>query len=325
LPALLPPRFKAPGLKPLLDTSDFDAWSAAVGANLGDHRSDLLSSAKTFRSRMAVAQSESLQLLHLEGHGAVQLNRVQGEETAVLWLPLQGYSEEQINGMTVLAEPGMALLLRPGDVLKGRTSRHLEGLSILVPSERLAKALPRLLDVGPHNRALIAAAHRFADAIASGAEQGLVGAHGLLDQLERWQLAVLGMHGGQRERITAVRRRTYVAEASAWIVRNLARSFDVSQVAAAINVSVRTLQYACLEETGQSPMAMAKRLRLRQLRSLLQDSDRLEQPISELMEAAGLLACGATAADYRSYCGETPRQTRQSLQSPGRRPVTGSN
>jgi transcriptional regulator GlxA family with amidase domain len=109
------------------------------------------------------------------------------------------------------------------------------------------------------------------------------------------------------------------------MVQNLARSFDVSQVANAINVSVRTLQYACLEETGQSPMAMAKRLRLRQLRTLLQDSDHRERSISDLMESTGLLACGTTAADYRSYCGETPRQTRQGLRTSERRPAAESN
>ena len=112
LHALLTPQFKAAGLQPLLDTNDFEAWAATVGASLGDHRSDLCSDPASFHTRMAYGQCEGLQLLHIQGHGEVQLDRVQGEANAVLWLPLQGYSLERINGVSTMAEPGMALLLR---------------------------------------------------------------------------------------------------------------------------------------------------------------------------------------------------------------------
>ena len=315
LPSLLTPQFKSGGLQPLLDTNDFEAWSLAVGVNLGEHRSDLDTSPETFCSRMAFGQSGSLKLLHIEGHGEVRLDRVQGEHAAVLWLPLQGTSQETINGTVVVAEPGMALLMRPGDVLKGRTSHHLEGLSILLPAERLAVDLPRLLDMGAHHRALIAAAHRFAEGLAAGAAQGQVGADALLDQLEQWQLSVQAQLGGQHQPSTAARRRNYVGEASAWMQEHLPSGFNIAQVATGIQVSVRTLQYAFLEETGQTPMAHAKRLRLRYLRALLQDPGNEARSIAELIQEAGLLACGATAADYRRYCGETPRQTRQAIKT----------
>jgi hypothetical protein len=58
-------------------------------------------------------------------------------------------------------------------------------------------------------------------------------------------------------------------------------------------------------------MAEAKQQRLRQLRHLLQQGDLQQQSIAALMEASDLLACRSTAADYRHWCGETPRQTRQ--------------
>lgn len=281
-----------------------------MGANLGDHRSDLTTGAASFRTRMAAGEAEGVRLLHIEGCGSVRLDRVQSEQAAVLWLPLQGYSEEHINGQLLIAEPGMALLMRPGDALLGVTSRHLEGLSILLPPNRLASECPRLLDLGVHHRALIDAARRFAHSLVSGFQQGRLGAHALLDQLEEWQVAMLTRDNREQERITAVRRRTYVGEAYGWMLEHLDASFEVAQVAAAINVSVRTLQYAFLQETGQSPMAVAKRLRLRRLRTLLLDSETSSESVSDLMKRVGLLPCGATAADYRMYCGETPRQTR---------------
>ncbi len=311
MPSLLVPQFSSAGLQPLLDTSEFEEWSCAVGANLGHHRSDLATGACTFRSRMAGGEADGLRLLHIEGCGDVSLDRVQGDQATVLWLPLQGYSEERINGELVLAEPGMALLMRPGDVLRGRTSRHLEGLSILLPPDRIDATCPRLLDLGAHHRALIAAARRFAESLGTGLQQGRLGAHALLDQLEAWQWAVLARASGEREPITAVRRRVSVGEACAWMRAHLDGPFEVAQVAGAINVSVRTLQYAFLQETGQTPMAVAKRFRLRRLRALLLDPETASDSIADLMGRVGLLACGATAADYRMYCGETPRQTRQ--------------
>jgi AraC family ethanolamine operon transcriptional activator len=92
---------------------------------------------------------------------------------------------------------------------------------------------------------------------------------------------------------------------------HLSERFSVRDLSQAIGVSVRTLQYAFQQEPGQTPMGEAKRLRLRQLRRQLQDPSLQGQSIAALMEASGLLACGATAADYRRWCGETPRQTRQ--------------
>lgn len=96
---------------------------------------------------------------------------------------------------------------------------------------------------------------------------------------------------------------------------HLHESIGIVQVAAAVNVSPRTLQYAFLQELGQPPMAALKRLRLRQLRRLLLDADQLHSPIADLMVRAGLLACGSTAADYRRHCGESPQETRRAMRS----------
>jgi transcriptional regulator GlxA family with amidase domain len=59
-----------------------------------------------------------------------------------------------------------------------------------------------------------------------------------------------------------------------------------------------------------TPMAEAKRQRLQRLRSLLQDPEFCSRSIAELMTASGLLACGATAIDYRQRFGESPRHSR---------------
>lgn len=309
--ALLSPRLKAPALTPLLHSNDFDQWETVVGHSLGEHRSTLRSPAKSFMARMAFGQAGPVQLLHLEGQGQIDLHRVQGSPHAVLWLPLQGWSRERINGTWQLAEPGEALVLRPGDVLEGATSTRLEGLSILLPADRLNPGLPARIGCGRHNRALVNAALQFAKAVAAGQPGAHHAALALLDAIQTWELHTALLQGEQRERITAVRRRAYVEQASAWMDLHIEEAIDIHRIATAVGVSVRTLQYAFLDDRGHSPMAELKRLRLRRLRQLLLDPEQRQQSTAELMVRAGLLACGATAADYRRYCGESPRETRQ--------------
>jgi AraC-like DNA-binding protein len=312
---LLPPLFQAKALKPLLNSGDFDQWQSVVGRSLGAHHSTLRSPAKRFLARMAFGQAGALQLLHLEGQGQIELKRMQGSQHAVLWLPLQGWCQERINGTRHIAEPGEALLLRPGDELEGTTSTRLEGVSILLPGGAVRPGLPSHIGSGRHNRALVDAALCFAGAVATGQLGSEHAASTLLDTLLEWERLSGDGLGNKQERITAVRRRTYVGEARAWMRLHLGEPIGIQQAAAAVAVSPRTLQYAFLTELGRTPMAELKRLRLRALRQLLQGPGQRHTSIADLMVRSGLLACGSTAAEYRRYCGESPHETREQMRN----------
>ncbi|MFM8525394.1 MAG: hypothetical protein ACKOCM_07215 [Cyanobacteriota bacterium] len=58
---------------------------------------------------------------------------------------------------------------------------------------------------------------------------------------------------------------------------------------------------------------MTEPLRLLWLRESLQNPQTQALTIAALMEASGLLACAATAVDYRQWCGESPRRTRDQV------------
>ena len=102
-----------------------------------------------------------------------------------------------------------------------------------------------------------------------------------------------------------------VADARVWMEQRLAERFSLAELSAAMGRSPRQLQYSFLQEVGHSPMAEAKRLRLRRLRALLQDRAWSQRSVAELMAASGLIASGVTAADYRRWCGERLRDTRR--------------
>jgi AraC-like DNA-binding protein len=230
----------------------------------------------------------------------------------VLWLPLQGLTQERINGVDWLAEPGTALLFQPGDAMEGETGEAIEGVSILLPE---ASPLPHrnpgapLLAAGPMPQRVLACARQLALAAArrpAGAEHA---ADQLMEALRQW-MAWEGQPS-PRERITARRRRETVEEACRWMDARLEQRFGVEELSAALAVSTRQLQYTFQQELGRTPMGQAKLLRLRRLRALLQDRDQDRRSIAELMAAAGLVASGVTSADYRGWCGESPSRTRR--------------
>lgn len=307
---LAKPVFSSKGLTQVLETEDFDAWSSVVGAQLGEHRSHLQTPASSFVCRIRHGNGAGLPLLHLHGSSKIALHRVQGPTHAVLWLPLHGLSLEDVNGTEHVAQPSMAMLLRPGDVLNGQTSRQIEGISILLPADRVRPGLPTLLHRGPADRAFIQAANAFAHVTAAPRPGSAHAGAALLDALETWQLAMERKRDGQPEPVKAQRRRQTVADARQWMLEHLDEAFEISAVAKAVAVSIRTLQYAFLQDLGLTPMAEAKRLRLLHLHQLLRDPSLRDASIAELMANSGLLACGSTAAAYCRAFGETPRQTR---------------
>jgi len=298
-----------PGLQTLLHSHDFSQWEAVVAGTLGHHRSTLLEGSPSFEAEIRGGSVEEFQVLHLRGNSKVQMLREQCGH-GVLWLPLEGLTQEWINGNDYLAEPGMALLFRPGDAMQGLTSEQLTGVSILIPKHHLQglEAQSPLVGSGLAHRKLIAAGLQLAQAAAWQPQGSRQAAAALADALQQWgQPLDPSLH---RERVTAKRRRHAVAEACRWMEEHLAERFSIGELSQAMGLSIRTLQYCFQQELGCTPMAEAKQLRLRRLRRLLQNPNLGHRSIAELMAEAGLLACGVTSADYRRWCGETPRRTR---------------
>lgn len=302
------PVLNGPGLQTLLQTTDFGAWEQVISGSLGHHRSHMLPNSTPFAAHIRGGRVGEFSLLHLQGRGQVELLREQCGH-GVLWLPLQGWSHERINGQEHLAEAGMGLLFRPGDVLQGVTSEQISGVSILLPAHTLPEvpASTPLLHQGPAARRLIDAGWQLAQAAAHATAGARFAAESMVEALQQWGLST---SAAKNERITAAQRRRTVNDACLWMQDHLTQRFSVLELSQTLNVSVRSLQYSFQTELGCTPMAQAKRLRLRRLRKLLQNSDLASSSIAELMEASGLLACGATSADYRLWCGESPRRTR---------------
>jgi len=304
------PWTEGPGLKPLLHSQDFGQWEAALSNTLGHHRSRLHPGSQPFEAQIRSGSVDEFQVLWLQGTGLLELQREQFGN-AVLWLSLKGLMQETINGQVYVAEPDSALLFRPGDVMEGRSTDEVSGVSIVIPARYLLGRGPvsPLFRRGVVHQQLIKAAWKLVEAAALEPMGASFAAEGLVDALQ--QACHPTGSPQQSERVTATRRRLLVGEACAWMGDRLGVRFSVVELSAALNVSVRTMQTSFQAELGCSPLAELKRIRLHQLRQLLLNSELHQCSVAELMKQAGLLACGVTAADYRRWCGEPPQRTRQ--------------
>ena len=299
-----------PGFESLLETTDFSTWSQVLRQSIGHHQSQLLSPAGSFQARLSQCRIEEFTLPTLHGCGQMQLDREQVGE-ALLWLPMQGWSHEIINGEEMLAESGMGMVFQPGDAMSGKTSERVSGISIRMPPTYSGQNLnhSRLLNQGRAAQAVIQAAFQLAAAAAQNAPGTRFAAQTLQDALAAWrcdlQLSI------KKTRLSDQKRRETVADASEWMNAHLGERFGVEELSKILQVSKRTLQICFQQELGRTPMQQAKRLRMRRLRQLLLDQNQEQYTISELMQSTGLLACGATARDYQQWCGELPSQTRR--------------
>lgn len=315
-----------PVFQQLFRTNDFSQWEAGINLNLGTHQSHLRSNSETFHSCCHSATVGSLQILHLQGTGELELDRTQLDR-GLLWLPLKGVSVERINGRVVQATRGQAILMRPFDHLHGLTSAEMSGVSVILPDNIFTKAEeadnPNPLDpAGRRQEALlhsqrssdqtvITIAMQLSRAISRHDPSSPILAAHLLDQLEQMLSIAPGLPS-RRPSLGARRRWEVVQETIRWMDAHLREPFRISDVAAALDTPTRTIQQAFAEELGRPPLAQAKLLRLHALRRRLQDPQLQNLGIATQMGACGLPASGETAQAYRALFGERPNQTKRS-------------
>jgi AraC-like DNA-binding protein len=323
----------------VLRTQDFNAWQSALAGLLGDHRSDLLNSRFEqadlgFQAHLRAGQIGNVGVVAIAGVGRTRLDRHQAADSVVLWLPRRGWVREQINGQEHLAEPGMALLCRQGQHLRGESSARIEGLSLILPARWLqdlglgsGARHPALIDRGPEARAVIAQVHQLATLVERPATAN-AGLHPeeqvqqLGEALLNWEAAATG----QAEAPAAPNRSAaIVAEAEAWMTARLEQPLRIADLARALELTTRSLQLAFQRECGCSPLQRLKRLRFQALHRLLERPDHGVLSLDILFGSVGLPRHGRTRQEFGSWCGSLPSEHRRLalLRQPYPRSSTG--
>jgi hypothetical protein len=260
----------------LLDSRDFDDWRGQVHQLLGPHACrNKAERGQTFRQRIRAATVGPVQLVALEGDGSFLLERIQQADRAVLWLPTTGVVEETVAGATITPEPGMGLWIRPSTALVGRIRGACSGVSIVLPVSLLQcngasdyspdpDAGPMLLDPFSRQRtdAMVRLLHCARDLVqAVGRGPATPSPELLLDSLiqhlQEWDLADpwSGEHISRAEQ--------HCRDAEDWMLRHLDQPISVSDVAAGIHLSQRSMQISFRSQRDLTPLEAIQRLRER--------------------------------------------------------------
>ncbi|MFN5465270.1 MAG: helix-turn-helix domain-containing protein [Cyanobacteriota bacterium] len=296
-----------------LHTLQFEEWEHQLASTIGHHSSSLLTPEIPFAASMEVIRSAEVAIVALEGSSSLRLHRHQPPDQVVLWLPQMGWVEEMVNGRGLVAEPGTAMLCLPGDELLGDTTAHLKGVSLLIPASLLGEpgrwqGFPRRHLA--HTSDSLTAMHMVLEIVSvlrnpSAGLELLVAA--LADQLIFWRDRA--DQTSTKSRPVSVERRRLISQAREWIDAHLDHPFQVADLAAALHVSSRNLQYCFCEELGHSPLVEVRRVRFRKLRQELLSIAKESEPIEVIFRRCGLIDTTVTRRHYRQWCGETPKQT----------------
>jgi AraC-like DNA-binding protein len=102
---------------------------------------------------------------------------------------------------------------------------------------------------------------------------------------------------------------TVVRRATAYIDEHLHTAIDVTDIAAAVHLSVRSLQAAFRRELDITPTAYLRRARLAAARADLLAADRSIETVANIAARWGFVNTGRFADLYRAAYGEYPRRT----------------
>lgn len=94
-----------------------------------------------------------------------------------------------------------------------------------------------------------------------------------------------------------------------WVEANHHRPIGVTDIAAAVGISVRQLQVICQDQWGVTPTQLLRGVRLDHARLALARARPGVRTVTDVAGAAGYLHMSRFAAHYRQRFGETPTQT----------------
>lgn len=122
-------------------------------------------------------------------------------------------------------------------------------------------------------------------------------------------LAALAQARGVCPPAAKARRAAAISTAEAYIERHACDDPRVREIAQAVGVSERTLEYAFIERFGIGPKEFITGYRFSAVRRALRAADRRMTRVSELANAWGFWHMGQFAAEYRRRFGELPSET----------------
>lgn len=328
------PRLKPRGLPPALEPHGIYAATNPADASLFGH--DLLGTHRVrvtdgdphaFAATFHAVLIRDVTLGYLDYTTAVRIEAQALPEDQLIIVPATGTSTIRTAGVDVATSPVMAAVARAGEPMTIECDADAAHLVVRISRQALETHLGRLLgrtidrpiEFEPAFDLSTGAASRWNFAVQM-LHAELYESDSLLHQsagvgpLEEFLMSALlyCQDSNARSQLDPANNKTgrIVTEAVDFIDRHLAEAISVDDIAAHVDVSVRTLQNQFAKDLDQTPTRYLRDRRLDRARSDLADaSTRSGISVTEVATRWGFTHLGRFAAVYKSRFGESPSQT----------------
>lgn len=310
----------------VVETQDLEYRTEIVSRICVPHAAELAESRCPFFSRVYAAAGPRTSLCYIATSGSLQISTNSIANSHLLVVATKGASPIRASGHTVWLTPDSALLVSLLSPTSAWTPPENESLLILFDDQTLSTELEKL--TGQPVNAPVAFYPGFdmrselgnrvrrgvfeLCAAINGANPKEVQSSTAIRLLET--NLICDLLAGQRHNYTRILNRR--AKAGPWqlriaeeyLVANAHLPLSLGDIAAAVGVPARTLQYSFKQKRGCSPMQFYRELRLRQVREHLLSADD-KTTVSDVASRWGFLHFGRFAADYQRTFGEKPHET----------------
>ena len=316
------------GLGPLgkflvLETDDVDEFSEALVPLVGHARLEGSRNASKFGGRIEHLQFGDIGLLHCKYYTGFNAYFPDFQVYGGSGSPLRGSGVHEIGGKEVSVSKGHGAIVSPGSV-RFNYGPRFEHLSLLVQPRALTSKLIALVDCVRNGSLCFEPSvdarnpqcsrlDRLIRFIAAEADScwpppTIMQAELAQAVMTAFLLANPNNYSAQLYGETKAAAAWQVRLAEQFIEANWDRPLTVEALAAATNVSIRSLFYTFRQSRGCTPKEFIKRVRLGRARQTLTRPD-AETSVTEVAFACGFGNASHFAKDYRIEFGETPSQT----------------
>ncbi|MFE9765961.1 AraC family transcriptional regulator [Streptomyces sp. NPDC005808] len=312
-------------------TPDLNEIRAAITMAFSDLRLDVRGDASDFAASLTVVDLGALKIGRLS-FGAQIRGRTGTLGDYNVGVPVSGsFSVRQGQMPVSYAGPRRAVVTDPGgDVLTDDWAPNSDVFNVSVDKAALVQQLERLLGRPVHRRPVFTPSFDVGDGpgrswlnLVSWCLQERDVPHGLLRQpmfagrieqalLEGLLLSSDHQYRDALEAPPPSMRPTAVKRVMDAVRERPAEPYDVAQLAAIAQVSVRTLQEAFRKNLGMSPMNYVHEVRLQRVREQLLIAAPGTVTVTDVAYQWGFAHLGRFAQRYRARFGEVPSQTLQS-------------
>lgn len=305
----------------VFETNNYEEAKEFLAQTIGFHKSELIKPEKSFFSHFSHVNFYRSRILYLEWQGEQKLIRHQPENLYILYLPLRGFIEEEIDGKEYISHSQNAHIFTPEQFLKGRLDDKGKGLSVCINKEILEEELSKLLNTSLNKNLVFFPDINLTDNFGKNLKdfilfcyQSVQNSSLFLPQLEQTLLTGILQHQNHNYKPLFLQDKGELCDrqiklAIDFMRINLQKPISLGDISKAVGVSSRSLQRKFVKYCNCSPIQFLHQIRLDALHQDLKNGITNYFGISDLMLKYQFNHFGRCSNYYKKRFGELPSDT----------------